>query len=95
MVPRHDLAVQEMYMDDLYFIQTVTELQIYDIETPESVVYRGLFHEQGGVELIYGFLGISDLVSIRPLKKIYTFAKYFVLKTLPKLVSLRRKHLIV
>ena len=59
------------------------------------VEYQGLCHELEGVELIYGFLGISDMVSSRPFEKIYTFAKYFVLNTLPKLASLRSKHLIV
>ena len=59
------------------------------------VEYRRLDHAQGDVEVTYGYLYISDLVSIRPFKKIYPFAKNFVLNTLPKLVSLRKKHLIV
>ena len=94
-VPRYDPVVQEMVAGDLYFIQTMTDLQIDDLfATGGWAEYRGLFHEQDGVELIYGFLEISDMVSIRPFRKIYPFAKQFVLNSLPKLSALRKKHLI-
>ena len=95
LVPRYDPAVQEMYDGDLYFIQTMTDLQICVIEAPERVEYYGRCHELEGVEEIYGFLAFSDMVSSRSFEKIYSFAKYFILNTLPKLASLRNKHLIV
>ena len=84
LVPRYDPAVQEMYDGDRHFIQTMTDLQIYDIEAPERVEYYGLYHELEGVEEIYGFLGISDIVSSQPFDKLYKFAKKLCLEHAPE-----------
>ena len=83
--------------DDMHFMQTISNLEIYDIEAPERVEYRGVLHEHGYVMVIFDFLdyGIEDVVSSRPFSKIYRFAKYFARYTVQKLALLRDKHLII
>jgi len=84
-----------MHADDLYFLQTMTDLQIDDFCVSGFVEYKGLFHEQGDVELIYGKHAVSEMISTRPFKKLYPFAMYFVLNMLPKLAALRKRHLLI
>ena len=89
---------EDIYEGDLYFIETMRDLQICNIEAPQGVEFCGVAHaplEFEGVALKYGILGISDIVSSQPFDKLYKFAKNFVLNTLPRLASLRNKHLIV
>ena len=83
--------------DNRYFMQTMSNLEIYDIETPERVEYRGVLHEHGNVMVIFDFLdnGIEDIVSTKPFSKIHRFAKYYIMHTVPKLALLRDKHQVI
>ena len=61
--------------DNKYFMQTMSNLEIYDIETPEGVEYRCVLHEHGNVIVIFDFVdnGMEDIVSLKPFSKIHCF----------------------